>query len=57
VAYAFGVPPEPYEITRLLPVADGIPKYRAQSLGDGRERAISEPALRPVRNGRLLSVL
>jgi hypothetical protein len=48
-ASAFDVPPGPYEITRLLPLADGVPQYRAKSFGDGHECAVSEPSLRPVR--------
>ncbi len=46
VASAFGVPPGPYEILRLLPLADGIPHYRARSHADGHERALPEPSLR-----------
>jgi hypothetical protein len=48
VASAFGVPPGSYEITRLLPLAEGVPYYRAKSLGDGHERALSEHSLRPA---------
>jgi hypothetical protein len=48
VASGFGVPPGPYEITRMLPVADGIPFYRAKSVTDGHERVLSERSLRPA---------
>ena len=47
-ASAFGVPPGPYEITRLLPLADGVPYYLAKSVTDGHERAVAEPSLRPA---------
>lgn len=47
-ASAFGVPPGPYEITRLLPLADRVPYYRAKSLSDGHERALFEVSLRPA---------
>jgi len=46
VALAFGVPPGPYEITRVLPLVDGGPFYRGKSVADGRERALSELSLR-----------
>jgi hypothetical protein len=46
VASAFGVPPGPYEIMRMLPLADGVPFYRARCIRDGHERALSEPSLR-----------
>jgi hypothetical protein len=48
VASAFGVPPGPYEITRALPLAHGVPFYRAKSVTDGHERAMSESSLRPA---------
>ena len=48
VASAYGVPPGPYEITRLLPLADNVAFYRAKSATDGHERALSEPTLRPA---------
>ena len=47
-ASAFSVPPGPYEITRLLPLADGVAYYRGKSRRDGHERALSEPSLRPA---------
>jgi hypothetical protein len=54
-AAAFGVPPGPYEITRMLPLADGVPFYRARCIRNGHERALSEPSLRlgPVVTARI----
>jgi hypothetical protein len=46
VASAYGVPPGPYEITRMLPIENGVPFYRAKCIADGHERALSEPSLR-----------
>ena len=43
-----GVPPGPYQIGRLLPVADGVPQYRAKSVVDQHERALPETAMRLV---------
>ena len=48
IACAFAVPPGPYEITGVLPVADDVPFYRVKSVPDAHERAISEPSLRPA---------
>ena len=47
-AMGAGVPPGPYQISRLLPVADGVPQYRAKSVVDQHERALPETAMRPV---------
>ena len=33
---------------QVVPLADGIPYYRAKSLGDGHQRALSEHSLRPA---------
>ena len=46
VVSAYGAPPGPYSITRLLPVDQGEPNYRGKSLVDNHERAISENAIR-----------
>ena len=48
MAIAFGVAMGLYEITRTLPLAGGVPQYRAKNLGDSRERANLEPSLRPA---------
>ncbi len=48
IACAFAVPPGPYEVTGVLPVADDVPFYRLKSVTDGHERASSEPSLRPA---------
>jgi hypothetical protein len=48
VATAFGVPTGPYEITRLLPLAAGVPHDRAKPLPNGPESAFSELSLRPM---------
>jgi hypothetical protein len=50
VVSSFGAPPGPYSITRLLPSDDGEPNYRGKSLVDDHERAISENAIRLIRN-------
>ncbi len=47
-ASAFGIPPGPYVMTRLLPLADGVPSYPAEASPDDHERAPSERSLRPV---------
>jgi hypothetical protein len=46
VVSAYGAPPGPYSITRLLPADRGEPNYRGKSLVDAHERAISENAIR-----------
>ena len=46
IVSAYGAPPGPYSITRLLPVDQGEPNYRGKSLVDNHERAISENAIR-----------
>jgi hypothetical protein len=46
VVSAYGAPPGPYSITRLLPADQGEPNYRGKSLVDNHERAISENAIR-----------
>jgi len=48
VATGLSVPPGPYRITRLLPLADGVPQYHAKSLIDNHERALAESAIRSV---------
>ena len=58
IACAFTVPPGPYEITGVLPVADDVPFYRVKSVPDGHERAISAPSCvrhrcRPTANDAL----
>jgi hypothetical protein len=47
-ATGLNVPPGPYRITRLLPLADGMPQYHAKSLVDNHERALAENAIRTV---------
>jgi hypothetical protein len=46
VVSAYGAPPGPYSITRLLPPEQGEPNYRGKSLVDAHERAMSEKAIR-----------
>jgi hypothetical protein len=46
VVSAYGAPPGPYSITRLLPIDQGEPNYRGKSLVDNHERALAENALR-----------
>jgi hypothetical protein len=46
VVSAYGAPPGPYSITRLLPADQGEPNYRGKSLVDDHERAMSENAIR-----------
>jgi hypothetical protein len=46
VVSAYGAPPGPYSITRLLPSEQGEPNYRGKSLLDAHERAMSENAIR-----------
>jgi hypothetical protein len=46
VVSAYGTPPGPYSITRLLPPEQGEPNYRGKSLVDAHERAMSENAIR-----------
>ena len=46
VVSAYGAPPGPYSITRLLPADLGEPNYRGKSLVDAHERAMSENAIR-----------
>jgi hypothetical protein len=48
VVSAYGAPPGPYSITRLLPADQGEPNYRGKSLVDAHERAISENAIRLI---------
>ena len=38
-ATGLNVPPGPYRITRLLPLADGMPQYHAKRLVDNHQRA------------------
>jgi hypothetical protein len=46
-AQAFGVPPGPYQIRRLMPLSDdGVPQYRLVSVIDRHERALPETAIR-----------
>jgi hypothetical protein len=47
-ANGFGIPPGPYRIVRLLPLAGGVPQYRAKSMVDEHERALAESDLRPA---------
>ena len=46
VVSAYGAPPGPYSITRLLPPEQGEPNYHGKSLVDAHERAMSENAIR-----------
>ena len=46
IASAFGAPPGPYSITRLLPANHGELSYRGRSLVDNHERALAENAIR-----------
>jgi hypothetical protein len=45
-AHETGVPAGPYRITRLLPLANGVPQYRLKSVVDDLERALPENAIR-----------
>jgi hypothetical protein len=47
-ASGVGVPAGPYRVTRLLPLSNGEPHYRAESVADGHERAFSEAAIRTI---------
>ena len=47
-ASGLGVPAGPYRVTRLLPLSDGVPHYRAESVADGHERVFPEAAIRLV---------
>jgi hypothetical protein len=47
-ANGLGIPAGPYRIVRLLPLAEGVPQYRAKSMVDDHERALAESDLRPA---------
>jgi hypothetical protein len=47
-AHALGAPEGPYRIIRQLPLADGMPQYRAKSIVDDHEGAFSENALSAI---------
>jgi hypothetical protein len=56
-AHASGVPAGPYRITRLLPVASGVPQYRLKSVVDDHERTVLENAMRVARPASLVEHL